>query len=804
MRSLISYLRHTVRRLAQAPAFSINAVLVLGLAIGANTAMFSLTNGVILKPLPYPRSTQLVLLFQPFRTYNEFSFDYPDFVDYAAAQHSFQYLTAVAGDQVNLTGGGAPQRIDCVYVTGSFFDVFARNFVLGRPFDNDQDKSDTAPVVVLSDRFWRKQFQSDPNVIGAQMILNDKSFRVIGVTPEVFNESGKIDVYIPLALSPDFRVMQANRGGHDLLCIGRLKDGTSLVQARADFDRINQNLIAQYPATDKGFGIRLVPYLDTVISDYAGTLWILEVAVGCLLAIACANVANLLLARGQSRQREASIRAALGAGRIRLGAQMLGESLVLAVTGAGIGLLLAWGVLGVIKSLVPESAARFQEVNIEGGVLVFTVSVALLTALAAGVIPIWASLRSDPACGLSEEAARGQTAGRRKHRVQAWLVGGQVALTVCLLIGAGLFSRSFQTLQSVPLGFKPDHLLLADIYLPETRYADEKKRQLFFDSLLSQLRQLPGVVDAGIDDNLPFAGDRINVFGIPGEEYKELIQMPGAQPQYVSPGYFRSLQIPLIRGRLFNDTDQQGADKVVIINQAIVERFFPNQDPVGKQIYLPGKTKQFYTIIGVVANIQHNSAESPRTAFQTYYPSAQSPENFGTVVIRTRGDPRGFIAALQKSLTELDSNLPLSNVRSLDEAIAQSFSARRLSVLVVSLLSGTALLLAAVGLYAVLSYIVGQRTREIGVRITLGAESTNILRLVLRRGLSLVGLGLLTGLAGTLAILPLIQASLYGVSAYDPTAILSAIIVLNITAAIACLAPALRATRINPITALRE
>jgi putative ABC transport system permease protein len=337
-----------------------------------------------------------------------------------------------------------------------------------------------------------------------------------------------------------------------------------------------------------------------------------------------------------------------------------------------------------------------------------------------------------------------------------------------------------------------------------TRYADEKKRQLFFDSLLSQLRQLPGVVDAGIDDNLPFAGDRINVFGIPGEEYKELIQMPGAQPQYVSPGYFRSLQIPLIRGRLFNDTDQQGADKVVIINQAIVERFFPNQDPVGKQIYLPGKTKQFYTIIGVVANIQHNSAESPRTAFQTYYPSAQSPENFGTVVIRTRGDPRGFIAALQKSLTELDSNLPLSNVRSLDEAIAQSFSARRLSVLVVSLLSGTALLLAAVGLYAVLSYIVGQRTREIGVRITLGAESTNILRLVLRRGLSLVGLGLLTGLAGTLAILPLIQASLYGVSAYDPTAILSAIIVLNITAAIACLAPALRATRINPITALRE
>ena len=805
MRSLISHLLHTIRRLTKSPAFTVNAIVILALGIGANTAVFSLINGLLLKPLSYPDSTQLVQLFQPFRGYNEFPFDYPDFLDYTAAQHSFQNLTLVLPDQVNLTGRGEAQRIDCFYVGGSFFEVFGRTFLLGRPFDKGQDKSDTAPVVVLSDRFWRKHFQADPNIIGTKIALNDKSFQVIGVSPEVCNESNKIDVYIPLPFAPDFKVMQASRGGHDLPCIGRLKEGVSLIQARSDLERINQNLIAQYPATDKGFGIRLVPYLDTVISDYAGTLWILEAAVGCLLLIACANVANLLLARAQGRHREASIRAALGAGRIRLGAQMLGESLVLAIAGAAIGLVLAWSLLGVIKSLVLESETRFQEVNIDGPVLLFTIVVSSLTALVAGIVPIWANLRSDPASGLSEEAGRGQTDGRGKHRAQAWLVGGQVALTVVLLIGAALLSRSFQTLQNVPLGFKPDHVLLADIYLPETRYGDETKCKLFFDSLLSNLRKLPGIVDAGFDSDPPFVGLQINVFGIPGEEYKELNQMPGAEPQYVSPGYFRSLQIPLIRGRFFDDRDQPSSDKVVVINQAIAERFFHNQDPVGKQIYRPGRTKPtLYTIVGVVADIQHNSPEIQQTSFQVYYPSAQSPRNFGSLVVRTEGDPRSFIPALQRSVTALDSNLPVSNLQSFQEAIAKRLNARRLSVLVVGLLSGTALLLAAVGLYAVLSYIVGQRTREIGVRITLGAESTNILRLVITRGLSLVGIGLLAGLAASLAIVPLVQASLYGISAYDPAAILSAMIVLSLTAIVACLVPAVRATKVNPIKALRE
>jgi putative ABC transport system permease protein len=355
--------------------------------------------------------------------------------------------------------------------------------------------------------------------------------------------------------------------------------------------------------------------------------------------------------------------------------------------------------------------------------------------------------------------------------------------------------------------FSPSHLThnpLA-IYLPDSRYGDETKCKLFFDSLLNHLRQRPGLVDAGIDDHLPFGGNAtLNVFGIPREEYHELTQMPAAETQRVSQGCFRSLEIPLIRGRLFDDTDQPGAEKVAIINQAIAQRFFPKQDPIGKQILRPRPKPEAYTIVGVVSNIQQRNPEFQRTVFQVYYPFSQSPENYATVVIRTAGDPRSFIPSLQETVSELDSNLPLSNVRNFDEVIAKSFNARRLSVLVADLLSGAALLLAAAGLYAVLSYIVIQRTREIGVRVALGARSTNILRLVLTRGLVIVGFGLLAGFVATLGLVPLVQASLYGISAYDPAAMLAGIMVLSLTAVAACLVPAVRATRVNPITALRE
>jgi putative ABC transport system permease protein len=813
MRSPTSYFWHTVRRLLKSPGFTITAVLILGLGIGTNTAMFSLVNGVLLKPLPYPHPEQLVQIFQPYGNYNRWSFGYPDFVDFTSAQTSFQGLAAYYESEINLTGNGEPERISCFYVAGKFFEVFGRPFLLGRAFDENQDNTEAPALVVIGEHFWRKHFQADPGIIGAELVLNDRNFRVIGVTPEQGNESTRVDVYLPFSLSPDFNWLRSERGEHDFSgSIGRLKNGVTLRQAQADLERINQNLISRYPATNKGFGIRTLPYLDSVVSDYAAAIWILEAAVGCLLLIACSNVAALLLVRTQARLKEMGIRAALGARSVQLAGHILGESLLLAITGGILGVFIAWGLLNAIKAFAPESASRLQSVALDGDVFVFTLILILLVTLAAGLIPVLIGSRADPAVALKDASGRNQTISPGRHRGQSLLVGCQVALTAVLLIGAGLMSRSFQALQSVPLGFSPDHVLTADIYLTGDRY-DTAKCRSFFDTLLNKLGRLPGVVETGINDDLPFVQSEWDesqwdiVFGLPGEHYADLMQMPLAETQDVSPGYFGSLRIPLLRGRLFDSRDQADTQQVVIINEAIAQRFFPGQDPIGKRIYhvgVGGKQPIFYTIIGVVANIQHNSPASAQTAFQAYFAVSQSLANSAAIVIRTQSDPRAFVPALRKVVADLDPNLAISNVRTFDDRIAQTFNTRRLSALIVDVLSGTALALAAVGLYAVLSYTVSQRTRDIGIRITLGARGANILRLVFREGVVIVGIGMVAGIATALLLVHFVEGNLYSISPYDPAALTTGVLVLSLVALLACLLPALRATRIDPITALRE
>jgi putative ABC transport system permease protein len=810
MRRLASYFWHTVRRLLKSPGFAITAVLILGLGIGANTAMFSLVNGVLLKPLPYPHPEQLVQIFQPYGNYNRWSFGYPDFVDYTSAQTSFQGLAAYYESEINLTGNSEPERISCFYVAGKFFEVFGRPFLLGRAFDENQDNTEAPALVVIGEHFWRKHFQADPGIIGAELVLNGKNFRVIGVTPEQGNESARVDVYLPFSLSPDFNWLQSERGEHDFSgSIARLKKGVTLQQAQADLERINQNLISRYPATNKGFGIQTVPYLDSVGSDYAAAYWILEAAVGCLLLIACSNVAALLLVRTQARLKEMGIRAALGARSVQLAGHILGESLLLAMTGGILGVFIAWGLLNAIKAFAPESASRLQSVALDGDVFVFTLILILLTTLAAGLIPILVSSQADPAVALKDAAGRSQTFGPARHRGQSLLVGCQVALTAVLLIGAGLMSRSFQMLQSVPLGFSPDHVLTADIYLTGDRY-DTAKCRSFFETLLNNLRRLPGVVETGINDDPPFVDNQSEwdvVFGLPGEHYAELMQMPLAETQNVSTGYFGSLRIPLLRGRLFDGRDQADSQRVVIINEAIAQRFFSGQDPIGKQIYhngVGGGEPIFYTIIGVVANIQHNNPASPQTPFQAYFAVSQSLANSATIAIRAQGDPSAFVPALRKVVADLDPNLPISNVRTFDDRIAKTFNTRRLSAVIVDVLSGTALALAAVGLYAVLSYTVTQRTRDIGIRITLGARGANILRLVIGEGVAIFGIGMAVGIATAMVLVHFVEGNLYGISPYDPAALTTGVLVLSFIALLACLLPALRATRINPITALRE
>ena len=815
MRSLISRLRQTIRPLFKSPGFTITAILILGLGIGANTAIFSLINGALLKPLPYPHAERLVQLFQPFRNFDRFSFDYPDYLDYRAGQHTFAGLTALINDDFNLAGRGEPQRISGLYVTGDFFQLLGRPFIIGRPFGQAEDEPEAAAVVVVSERLWRTQFHADPNLIGGYITLNGRSFQVIGVTPAQANESAKTDVYVPLSHSVYFGTwLTIQRGSHNFSCIGRLKEGVTLQQAQADLEVIRQNLADRYPKTDQAFGIRAVPYLDSVMTDYTATLWLLEAAVACLLLITCANVANLLLARAQERRREVNIRAALGASRLRLVIELLRESSLLAAGGAVIGVLLAAWAVAAIRTFAPPDVARFQEIELDGGVLVFVLLVTGLTALLSGLFPALINSQANLSSALKQEGDRGGTGGRERHRGQAVLVAGQVALTAVLLIGAGLLIRSFQALQNTPLGFNPDRVLTADVYLADSKYSTNAACQAFFDAMLASLKRQPGVTAVALNSNPPFVGTNGNGFGIAGQPDPDVSQLPIAEAQWVTPDYFRTVGITLLQGRLFSDQDNHDKENVAIINEALAQRYFPGQDPLGQQLHDlndiggSGLKRNFFTIVGVVRDVQHNNPESQQTPFQIYYPYAQTllptPLNWGSLAIRTTNDPRVLIPALGKLVAALDPNLPIANVSAFDDVVARSFATKRMATVVVSLFSGTALLLAAVGLYGILSYSVAQRKREIGVRLALGAQSTSILQLVVSQGLRVVGIGLVIGIIAALALSQLISSILYKVSATDPLSIVTGVLVLAVVALIACVLPAFRATRIDPITALRE
>jgi putative ABC transport system permease protein len=813
MRSLISHLRHTIRLLIKSPGFTITAIVILGLGIGANTAIFSLINGVLLKPLPYPQADRLVRIYQPTQEVDHMPMAYSDYVDFRASQNTLKDLTLLRLDDFQVTGSGEPDRLEGAYVIGNFFAVMGRPFLLGRQFDESEDKAG-ASVVVLSDGLWRKRFHGDPKVLGTNITLNGRSFEVIGVTPEQASETERIDLYIPFSLSPLYRDVSSRRSGHMFRCIGRLKDGVTLQEAQADFEVISRNLIAQYPVTSTGFGVKLVPLLDSVVRDYSGTLWLLGGAVLCLLLITCANTANLLLARARERTQEMTVRAALGASRERLIFQLLSESIVLALVGGVAGLMTSCGVVSLIKALAPEDISRFQAVSIDGTALLFVSALTLLTAFLFGLLPALVISRANLASALREEGGRTGTAGRERLRSQSILVIGQVALASVLLIGAGLLLRSFVALQTARLGFASHNVLTAEVYLANTKYADNSKRKALFDTLLDKVRRLPGVAAAGLNDNLPFANSDYETLCIAGQPVVDLGRLPFMYHQIVSADYFRTLAIPLLRGRFFDERDQADAESVVIINATIAQRYFPGQDPIGKQLddlgILFGKPRHLTTIIGVVADVQHDDPGIQQTPFQAYFPYTQTAGGFGeiekfeTLVLRTTGNPELMIEPVRKAVATIDPDLPLANASSFDGLIAKTFTTKRLSLIVVSFFSGVALLLAAIGLYAVLSYSVNQRVREIGVRMALGAEPANILKLVTHQGLRIVCIGLITGAVAGITMAQLIGNLLYGVSATDPIALATSMLVLALAALLACLLPAFRATRIDPITALRE
>jgi putative ABC transport system permease protein len=814
MHGLLASVRYTVRLLLKSPGFTITAVLILGFGIGANTAIFSLIHTVLLKPLPYPEPEKMVNIYMPCESAPNGFFDYPDYLDYAAAQQTFTALALSTWDWFDLIENGTAERINGSFVTPSVFEVMGQPFVLGRPFAKDEDVPGGPLVAILTEPFWREHFAADPNILGKNIVLNGHTFQVIGVAKPIAGEyRDPPRILVPLNTVDVVGDWDKWRGrdNHFLFCVGRLKNGVTLAQAEADLEVIQRNLVARYPE-DKGYGVRINDGLYDEMKDYSATVGLLGVAAALLLLISTANVATLLMARASDRRHEMTIRTAIGASRLRIIGNLLLESVLLSLVGGLLGIPVALLGIQLIKWLSPDMPRVF-DVSLSPEALLMFFVVAMFTAIASGLIPALFVSKTNPAAVLRGGGDRGATAGPQRTRTQSIMMTCQVALACVLLIGTGLLVRSFQAAQNLPLGFNPHNLLTAQIYLVNKKYRDQWQADLLFDTVLEKVRHLPGVTAVATSDNPPFLWEDGNStpFTIPGQPLPEPGHEPRLDTQFVGPGYFNVLQTPLLQGRDFDDRDKRSKDQrfqgaVVVINQALADAFFPGQDPIGKQMELPGSymAEKTYTVVGVVHDTRHGGPDHHPQRFEAYFPYCQHLIHYEVLILRSSGDPLGLLPGLRKTIASIDPELPLAKVRTLDDVMADRFATRRLAALLVSIFSGTALLLSAVGLYGILAYSVSRQTREIGVRIAIGALRTNILLLVFKRGFAIVGLGIATGLILAVSLSGLLSRFLYGVVGTDPVSIALSVVVLCLAAFLACMLPALRATRINPIAALRE
>jgi putative ABC transport system permease protein len=805
-------MRHTLRLLLKSPGFTITAVIILGFGIGLNTAMVSLIDAVILDVLPYPEPDRLVQIFQPNANNSHAALvDYPDYVDFRRSQHSFDHLALWNWFFLDYGGQGNPQRFTAVFATPNLFSVTNLPFVLGRPFREEEDKHGGPLVAVLSEGLWRSRFNRDPNIIGKNVRLSGETFEVIGVCPrqaEDFNTPADDVVYVPFHVLETFGSELEHREAHWFSCFGRLKRTVSVAQAQADLELIQRNLAERYPET-RGYGVKVTALQDSTVSSYSTLVWLLGGAVACVLIVSCANVANLLFARGMARRREIMIRATLGASRFRLIGQLLSEATLLALLGGLTGLLLASCLIAGIRAVSPDYLYRFGQVKLDPTSLLFVFVITALVALLSGLLPALNLARIGS--NLKGEDGRTGTTSWQRQRAQSALVTGQVALACILVVTAGLLVRSFQTMQSLPLGFNADHLLTANITPTSAKYqVSGAEVWRLLDAVLEKANQLPGVIDAAVNEEQPFewtSGDLNAPFHIPGQPIAE----PGKEPTFcsqdISPNYFKTMGIPLIEGRDFDAGDRRETQHVAIVDAALAQCFFPGENPIGKQLeylWAGSSDQKVLTIVGVVQNSRHNGPDHGLALYQAYFPCSQRDGLYrGFLLLRTRNDPAAMGAAVRRIVQEVDPDVPVTRIMTFDQLMADRSWTRELGVSLVGIFSAVALLLSAVGLSGVLAYSVGQRTREIGVRVALGAQSTNILGLVISQGLRLVAIGLIIGLISTLILDRFIESILYGVSGNDPLTLGLAILILGTAGTLACFFPALAAVRINPINALR-
>lgn len=797
---------YSLRTLLRRPGFTALVILILALGIGGTTAIFSVVNGVLLRPLPFEEPDRLVVLWgveSGQRTGSNWA-SYPDFVDFETASTVFQELAHWSSARMAVYGSDAePIRVAGARVSYDLFPTLGVQPARGRAFLPEDDRPGAARVAVLSDDFWTSRFGSDPQVVGRTLSIDGVEHTIIGVMAPGFDFPDGRQLWIPAAHAH----AGDNRGRHRLMVVGRLKPGVSLQQAELQVQHIAGRLEEEYPETNTNRGARLEKLHETLVGDVRPALLMLFGAVALVLLIVCANVANLLLARSTTRHKEMAIRGALGAGRLRLLQQLLTESLVFAVAGGALGVLLAFVGVDILRSLSPGDIPRLDDVRVDGSVLAFASLISIATGIVFGLLPALYASRPDLQSSL-KEGGRTSAEGAGGHpRLRQLLVVGEMALAVVLVVGAALLVNSFLRLQAVDPGYRAANTLVMPISLPESRYdfSDWSKALTFYDRLLERVQALPGVVDASIGYQHPLAGGWETSFSIRGLLEPPQGERPEARIRPVSPGYFRSLGIPLLEGRHFTDRDDEDAPMVVIINESFAHAFFQDMSPIGQRL-LKGGWWPFqageWEIVGVVADVKMDGLASS-TPWAMYFPHRQMPFNDMYVFIGTAGDPLALSAAVRREVWALDAGLPIESIQTMEQIQSSSLAPQRFQMTLLGLFAGIALVLAAVGVYGVLSYAVAQRTGEIGVRMSLGARTSDVLGLVVAQGmkLSLFGLGL--GLVGALIATRLIASLLFGVRPGDPATLALVASTLVLVALTACVLPAVRASRVDPVVALR-
>ncbi len=791
-------IRYALRQLGRTPGFTVVAVLTLAFGIGATSAIFSVVNSVMLTPLPFPEPERLARVHEVVPQYGRFSVAPATFFDWRRQNSVFERMTAYGSSSATLDAGSGPERLTGLIVTWEFFDVLGVQPARGRGFRPDEDTPNNNTVIVISHGAWQSRFGADPAIAGTAVSINGTPVTVAGVMPAGFAfPSRDIEFWRPMAIDP----ANASRGAHFLAAIGRLKPGVSIEQAAAEMKTISERLGTQYPDNSANESADTVLLHDQIVGPIRPMLWTLLASVVVVVLIACANVANLLLVRASVREKEIAIRAAMGAGRRRLVRQLLTESLVLAVAGGALGVLLAYLAIAPIQTLSAGSIPRVTEIALDARVLAFAFALALVTGVIFGLAPAWQASRAGLGAILKEGGRSSATSGGRW--VRSALLVAEVALSLILLVGAALLLRSFTKLSNVDPGFDADRVLAFRVALPATTYPEDHHRAAFFDNLLARMRATPGVEAAGMVQTLPLRGGYVLSFEIEGRPPSRPGEDLSANHRVVSPGYFTALGMRLLRGRLLNDRDIQTSPMVAVVDEAFVRRHFPNEDPIGRRLDIGNGTDGAYEIVGVVSDVRYETLEAAADPTM-YVPFTQDIFSQMWLLARTTGAPSAFAGTARQLVRDIDRGLPAFSISPLDAIVDESMAERRFSMLLLGLFALVALFLAAVGLYGVVSYTVGQRTQEIGLRMAIGAAPWQVLRMVVGGGMKLALVGVALGVAGSLALANLVASMLFGVTAFDPASYAATAIVLLAVAMLACYVPARRAMRVDPIIALRQ